>query len=95
MLHVLFALDRCDEILVTLEIDESLQRVSLGEPFYDALAMFSHTAYKVACDTHVKCPVRAIGEDVEITSHMPMIASGTHCLFYRGHRDKPGDDRHE
>jgi hypothetical protein len=47
--------------------------------------MFGNAADEIIRNTDIECPIRTIGEDINVAAHRPMIASVDG-------RDKPGHD---
>ncbi len=86
MFHVFLTLNCLSYRLILLEIDESLQSVSLGEAFNQSIPMFRDTADKVARHANIERSVRSIGEDVNLSTQ--------HTLRFAivDGRDKPGHD---
>jgi hypothetical protein len=85
MLHILFSLNGASNIVISFEIDKSLQTVGPGEPLHGTFAMLCDAPDKIIRDTHIKRAVRTVGENVIVCRHAWMIP------FVDG-RDKPGHD---
>jgi hypothetical protein len=86
MLDVFLSLNGSSNIVLTFEIDELVQPISLCESRHDARAMLAHSTNKIIGDANVKDAVGAVGHDVDPTS-----LHGAILVDVDG-RDKPGHD---
>src|ERR1700688_2475159 len=70
MLEVPFALDGAANVIVSLDIDQTLEAVSLREPIEQTLPVLPDTSGKIAGDTDVERAVGTVGQDVDpATAH--------------------------
>jgi hypothetical protein len=62
-------------IVVPFGVHETLQSVSLGEPFDEPHAMLENAMLQIACHADIKCPVGSVRHDVNPTAgHSRLLA---------------------
>ena len=86
MLDIVFVLDRIPDVIELLEIDQSLQTVSLGEAVDKSRTMFEYAANKITCHADIEDAIRSVGQNVNIA------ACHADSLQDVDGRDKPGHD---
>jgi hypothetical protein len=87
MFDIVFALDREANILVSLEIDETLQAMPFCESLDISRTMFEYPAHEVVGDAHVQDSIGVVCQDVNVAAiaHFPILKGVDG-------RDKPGHD---
>jgi hypothetical protein len=86
MLDVVLTLDRGLNVLVILEIDEALDRISLRKARYQSIPVLVDTPDKIARHPDIQDAIGCTCHDVNVTARHPRMMKDVDG------RDKPGHD---
>ena len=86
MLDVVLALDRGSNVVKSFEMDQSLQSIPFSKAFDEARPMLKHPTDKIARYPDIQDAVRAIGQNINVST------SRAEILQDVDGRDKPGHD---